>query len=126
MALARCAGLLALLGIAGCAQAFTDNGAPGAPAPAAAHSLPTVAGTILSMRAVAVRGERDPLRVALLADAGGGPTAVADGSSQLTEFIVRIDGGSTISVMQTNEPGFRPGDRVTILRDGRTHIARPG
>jgi outer membrane lipoprotein SlyB len=75
---------------------------------------------------VAVRDERDPWRVALLADTGGATAAVNDGNSHLTEFIVGIDDGSTISVVQTNELGFRPGDRVSVLHDGHTHIARPG
>jgi outer membrane lipoprotein SlyB len=88
--------------------------------------VPSSEGTILSMRAVAVRGDRDSLRVALLADASGAATGVADGSNPMTEFIVRIDGGSTISVVQANELGFRAGDRVIVLHDGHTHIARPG
>jgi outer membrane lipoprotein SlyB len=118
-----CVGLLALLGIAGCAQVVTHTAAPVA---ATARPVPDIEGTILSLRAVAVRGDRDPWRVALLADASGAATGVADRNSQLTEFIVRIDGGSTISVVQSNELGFRPGDRVAVLHDGHTHIARPG
>jgi outer membrane lipoprotein SlyB len=123
MTLAERVGLLALLGIAGCANAVTNTANPAA---ATAHSVSSGEGTILSLRAVAVRDERDPWRVALLADASGAATAVSDGNSHLTEFIVRIDGGSTISVVQTNELGFRPGDRVSVLHDGHTHIARPG
>jgi outer membrane lipoprotein SlyB len=115
-------GLLALFGIAGCAQAVTQTATPVA---ATVRPVPASEGTILSLRPVAVRSDRDPWRIALLADASGA-TGVADGSSQLTEFIVRIDGGSTISVVQSNELGFRPGDRVTVLHDGHTHIARPG
>ena len=30
------------------------------------------------------------------------------------------------SIVQTNEPGFRKGDRVIILRYDKTHLARPG
>ena len=116
-------GLLALFGIAGCAQAVTQTATPVA---ATVRPVPASEGTILSLRAVAVRSDRDPWGIALLADASGAATGVADGSSQLTEFIVRIDGGSTISVVQSNELGFRPGDRVTVLHDGHTHIARPG
>ena len=44
----------------------------------------------------------------------------------LMEFIVRADDGATLSIVQTNEPGFRKGDRVIILRDDRTRLARPG
>ena len=124
MTLAGCVGLLALLGIAGCANAVT--GTATAPAAATARSLPATEGTILSLRAVAVHSDHDPWRVALLADASGTATAVDDGNSQLTEFIVRIDGGSTISVVQANELGLRAGDRVTVMHDGHTRIARPG
>ena len=49
-----------------------------------------------------------------------------DGSRSLVEFIVRVDDGATLSIVQTNEPGFRTGDRVVILRDDRTRLARPG
>jgi outer membrane lipoprotein SlyB len=124
MTLAGCVGLLALLGIAGCAHAVTSAATPATAT--SAHSVPATEGTILSLRAVAVRSDHDPLRVALLADASGTATAVSAGNSQLTEFIVRIDGGSTISVVQINELGLRAGDRVTVVHNGRTRIARPG
>jgi outer membrane lipoprotein SlyB len=123
MTLAGSVCLLALLGIAGCARAVTNTAASTA---ATARPLPSSEGTILSLRAIAVRGERDPWRVALLADAGGAATIGDDGNSHLTEFIIRIDSGSTVSVVQTNELGFRPGDRVVVLHDGHAHIARPG
>ena len=123
MTLARSVCLLALLGIAGCGRAVTN---PAASTAATARPVPSSEGTILSLRAVAVRGERDPWRVALLADASGAATTADDGNSHLTEFIIRIDSGSTISVVQTNELGFRPGDRVVVLHDGHAHIARPG
>jgi outer membrane lipoprotein SlyB len=123
MTLAGWVGLLALMGIAGCANAVTNTASPAA---ATAHSVSSDEGTILSLRAVAVRSERDPWRVALLADTDGAATAIKDDGSRLTEFIVRIDGGPTISVVQTNELGFRTGDRVSVLHDGHTHIARPG
>jgi outer membrane lipoprotein SlyB len=123
MRLACCVCLLTLLGIAGCAPAVTNTAGPAA---ATARSVPSSEGTILSMRPVRVRGDRVPWRAALLADASSATTAGDDGNSDLTEFIVRTDAGSTISVVQANELGFRPGDRVTILHDGHTHIARPG
>jgi outer membrane lipoprotein SlyB len=123
MTLAGSVCLLALLGIAGCARPVANNAIPGA---ATVRPVPSSEGTILSLRAVAVRSERDPWRVALLAGASGAATAADDGNSRLTEFIIRIDSGSTISVVQTNELGFRPGDRVVVLHDGHAHIARPG
>ena len=49
-----------------------------------------------------------------------------DGNPSLMEFIVRVDDGAVLSIVQTNEPGFRKGDRVIILRGDQTRIARPG
>jgi outer membrane lipoprotein SlyB len=114
---------LALLGVAGCARAVSTTATP-----AAAITRPATSseGVILSLRAVTVRSDQSAWRVALLADASGATTPIANDNGALTEFIVRIDGGSTISVVQTNETGFRAGDRVVVLHDGRTHLARPG
>jgi hypothetical protein len=122
MALIRGVCLLALLSIGGCSQAVTNRATPAA---AIVRPVPSSAGTILSLRAIGPRSERDPWRVALLADASGAPAAVDDGNGQLTEFIIRLDDGSTISVVQTNELGFRAGDRVTVMHDGHAHIAHP-
>ena len=40
------------------------------------------------------------------------------------EFIIREDDGQTISVVQTNEEQFSPGERVVLTRGARTRIAR--
>jgi outer membrane lipoprotein SlyB len=106
--------LVTLAGIAGCA--------PVNPPKAPVQPATINAGTILSMRPVGPRGSAEPLRAALLADGGG----TDDGNRPLMEFIVRADDGATLSIVQTNEPGFRNGDRVIILRDDRTRLARPG
>lgn len=45
------------------------------------------------------------------------------GTGQAMEFIIREDDGRTVSVVQTNGEGFRPGDRVVLTRGARTHIA---
>ena len=115
--------LLTLIGVAGCARAVSTTATPAAPI---ARPATSSEGTILSLRAVATRSDQAAWRVALLADAGGAATPVANDNGSLTEFIVRVDGGATISVVQTNEAGFRTGDRVVVLHDGRTHLARPG
>jgi outer membrane lipoprotein SlyB len=104
-----------LAGAAGCAPAKP-------PSPAAVQPASVSTGTILSMRAVAARASQDPLRAAMLTT-GGSPN---DGGRSLVEFIVRTDDGATLSIVQTNEPGFRSGDRVVIIRDDQTHLARPG
>jgi outer membrane lipoprotein SlyB len=117
------AGALALFGIAGCAPGVTTTSAPGA---ATARSAPSGGGSILSMRRVPVHSDPAPWRAALLADARGKTTAGNDSGRELSEFIIRTDGGSIISVVQANASGFRSGERVVMLNDGYTHIARPG
>jgi len=105
---------IALLNLSGCA--------PPAPSTPPAASAQAGTGTILSLRAVAPSIEQAPLRAALLVEAGGDRT----GSRQFVEFIVRADDGATLSIVQENEPDFRAGDRVIILRGGQTRLARPG
>ena len=46
------------------------------------------------------------------------------GQGQAVEFIIREDTGQTISVVQTNEENFQPGERVVITRGARTRLAR--
>lgn len=41
-----------------------------------------------------------------------------------TEFVVREDRGGDIAVVQTNEEGLQPGDRVAISRSDRVRLAR--
>ncbi len=104
--------LLALATIAGCTPA---NVAP------ASQQASLSAGTILSIRAVNAASEAARLRT-LLDDSGDhGRTAQA-----LAEFIVRADDGATLSIVQVNDPAFRAGERVIILRDAQTRLARPG
>jgi outer membrane lipoprotein SlyB len=123
MTLAGKVALLALLGVAGCAQAVSNTATP-----AATIARPAIAteGTILSLRVVTMQSDQPAWRVALLADASGATTPIENSGGQLTEFIVQVDGGATISVVQINLAMFRPGDRVVVLHDGQTHIARPG
>ena len=106
--------LVTLAGIAGCAPANP----PKTPVQPASIS----AGTILSMRAVGPPGAVEPLRAAMLAESSGND----DVSRPLMEIIVSADDGATLSIVQTNDPGFRKGDRVIILRDDQTRLARPG
>lgn len=46
-------------------------------------------------------------------------------ASNATEFIVEVDGGGTIAVVQPNDDALRVGDRVTILRGQQTRLT-PG
>jgi len=78
-------------------------------------------GTILSLRMINSPADRDTWTTALLADAGGR----LRGGEPLVEFIVRADDGATLSIVQANDQGFRTGDRVVIVRDAQTRLARP-
>jgi outer membrane lipoprotein SlyB len=109
------------------------------------------AGTILSMREVTVQSRGGPgtlvgataggvagsfiggdWRANVLAGlagavVGGVAGNLAEGalaSGTATEFIIEVDGGGTIAVVQTNEDGFRVGDRVTILTGDRARLVR--
>ena len=61
---------------------------------------------------------------------GGVAGSAIEGSAsrgQAMEFIIREDSApQPITVVQTNEEGFRPGERIAILRTDRTRIARTG
>lgn len=96
--------------------------APSPPSRPVATPVAANAGTILSMRAVSASADDGPLRTALLIDA----TAQRESSQKLVEFIVRVDDGATLSIVQGNEAGFRTGDRVIIRRDEIARLARPG
>jgi hypothetical protein len=100
-------------GVAGCA--------PATPPKAAVQAAPSGTGTILAVREVGGHAAAEPLRAALLSDGSG----YDGGNGSQVEFIVRSDEGATLSIVQANEPGFRKGDRVVILRDDRTRLARP-
>jgi outer membrane lipoprotein SlyB len=43
---------------------------------------------------------------------------------QAVEFIVRVDRGGDIAVVQTNEEGLQVGDRVVITRGDRVRLSR--
>ncbi len=110
-------------------------------------------GQIISMRQVAVQGQqsgvgtlggavaggaagsyiggRDPRANILGAVAGaiigGVAGTAAEGalsSGTAVEFVIREDDGRTITVVQTNEDNFQPGERVVLSRGARTRIAR--
>lgn len=74
-----------------------------------------------------VVGERPALpggmRTAILAALGAPVTATAP--VNVTEFIVRADDGQTLSVVQADTAGLRPGERVTIRAGERTLLVRP-
>ncbi|HEY0418206.1 MAG TPA: hypothetical protein VGC80_01670 [Acetobacteraceae bacterium] len=107
-----------LLGAAACAPASPTAARADADAGRAAGVSPAV---IVSMRPIPARALYTPVAAAM-----GGLTLVESqtGRGTVTEFIIREEGGQTLSVVQGNEEGFRPGERVTLTRGARTRIAR--
>ena len=104
--------------LAGCAARISSVSAPAAPPEGNAPrtTLGTTLGTILAMRP-ALAGQRPALP--------GLPTESSPvGETQATEFIIRLDGAGTISVVQPGAPGFRPADRVIILAGPPARLAR--
>jgi outer membrane lipoprotein SlyB len=106
----------ALLGMTACAPTQIEP----------AHGTTDIAsisrGVIVSMRQLQPRAARDDIRGSILAAIGSsadiGPAA---------EFIVREDNGQTVSVVQTDDANFQPGDHVLLTRGPHTRIARaPG
>ena len=103
-----------LLGVAACAP----TGTTGTGAEAARRENMGY-GTIVAMRPVTVQGQELLLRIV----AGTAGPAV----DTAVEFIIREADGQIISVVQSNQENFRPGERVLLTRGNRTRIARvPG
>jgi len=64
---------------------------------------------------------------ALIGGLAGNAIENSAGRGQAIEFIIQEDGApQPISVVQTNEDDFRPGERVVLTRGARTRIARVG
>lgn len=59
---------------------------------------------------------------AVVGGVAGNAAERAATASNATEFIVEVDGGGTIAVVQTNDDALRVGDRVTILRGQQTRL----
>jgi hypothetical protein len=113
--------LVIVSGIAACAP--TGGAAPAQPA--TTPSAATTGGTILWVRNVVAPDKDNSWRALLVNNAVASPATADSEAAPLMEFIVRTDNGATLSVVQTNAIGLRPGDRVVILRDATTHLGRP-
>ncbi|MGH7069473.1 MAG: hypothetical protein ACREFO_05600 [Acetobacteraceae bacterium] len=94
-------------------------------------------GTIVVERAVATpRGNGDleapagiaagDVRSSILAAIGVPPTESEPATGSETEFIVREDDGSMISVVQGNEGRLKRGERVLIIHGPETELAPLG
>lgn len=91
----------------------------------------TLGGAVLGGAAGSYIGGRDPRANILGAVAGaivggvaGNAAEGALGKGTAIEFVIREDNGRTITVVQTNEDNFQPGERVVLSRGARTRIAR--
>ena len=104
---------LPLLLVAACTNPGTQQDA------AAKHALTVARGTILSVHAVPAASQPAVWRLL----SGDTAPAAAPGAS-LTEFIVRQDDGTTISIVQDNGLGLHAGDRVDIVRGERAYLTR--
>jgi outer membrane lipoprotein SlyB len=141
--------LAALLGMSACAPGNTNTTYTGADI---GRTAQVSYGVIVSMRPVTIQGGQsgvgtlggaaaggvagsfiggDP-RSNILGAIGGAVLGGLAGSAvegstrtaNAVEFIIREDSGQTISVVQTNEERFQPGERVVLTRGARTRIAR--
>ena len=82
--------------------------------------------TIVSIRPVVMATGKG---TDLLSAMGGVPASDVQNfrHGQEMEFILRVEGeAQPVSVVQGNEMQFRAGDRVVIMRDGRTRLRRAG
>ena len=142
--------VVTLLGLAGCAPTNTNTtygaadigrtqnvsyGVIVSMRPVIVQSEPTGVGTVAGAVAGATAGSligRNDARANVLGAVGGAivggvaGTMVEHAASTGTamEFIIREDNGNTISVVQTNENNFQPGERIVLTRGARTRIAR--
>ena len=61
---------------------------------------------------------------AIVGGMAGSAIEASANTGSAVEFIIREDNGQAISVVQTNEDGFRPGERVVLTRGARTRLQR--
>jgi hypothetical protein len=77
-----------------------------------------VHGTVLAMRPIAALPGGEVSQV--MAGLAGSP-AITPGPA-LCEYIVRVDDGRLISVVQPALPALDPGRDVAVIRSGRTRL----
>jgi outer membrane lipoprotein SlyB len=106
--------LAAMLATAGCSRHTA------VPAAAAAPPRPdTHYGIIAAMRPANIVGRDARGTILRLIGAAAAP----DGDAM--EFIVRVDDGDTISVVQADTQRLRPGERVEVTASAPTRLVRP-
>jgi outer membrane lipoprotein SlyB len=103
--------------------------------PVAVHAEPTGAGALGGGALGGVAGSfigHDNVSTNILGAIGGAVVGGLLGNAvegqaghgTAMEFIIREDDGQTISLVQTNEEHFQPGERILLTRGARTRIAR--
>jgi outer membrane lipoprotein SlyB len=93
----------------------------------------TMGGVAVGATAGSLLGRGDPraniigaIAGAIVGGIAGNAIERSASTGMAVEFIIREDDGQTISVVQTNEDGFRPGDRVVLTRGARTRLQHAG
>ena len=99
--------------------------APKPPVPAVALAAPNLAGPPADPGPSTIGGGRGQAVATVIGAVAGGlaGSAVEEGATRTpgVEVTVRLDNGQFLAVVQADEgEGFRPGERVRILRDGGT------
>jgi outer membrane lipoprotein SlyB len=74
-------------------------------------------GTLLTVRPVATPTDSAGAHWRDLLLDGAAATPGAGRAVRIAEYIVRVDDGSTISIVQADDAALRPGRRVMILRN---------
>jgi outer membrane lipoprotein SlyB len=113
---------MALLGLAACA----GNPMPPPPSSPPVAAVPVTYGTIVSRRPTGIPMgdvQGGEVRSTILYALGGASAdPLVEGGAY--EFIVREDDGVTISVVQADAGGLRPGERVVVSSGAHTRLSR--
>jgi outer membrane lipoprotein SlyB len=114
--------LAALVGVSACAPGATSPTQPGPIGGAGRGSY----GVIVSCRPIEAAAGGGDVRGVILGAVGGpaGSGAGQGAAEAVFEFIVREDNGQTLSVVQTNAAGLRPGERVVLSMSPRARLSR--
>ena len=124
---------LLVVALDACADGNMTPSTMNSAAPLAVRDASSSRGTILAIRPTeaGVAGAGTSVLDRLAKTAAASPAAAGTGrpanGGQTMEFVVREESGATVAVVQTNEVGFRVGERVMILRGAdHTYLSRTG
>jgi len=113
--------IVAVLGLAGCASGNAVRGdAPGRvgePGKVGFATIVAIRDLVLPEQGLGAYGAVLPAGAVRIAGRHAGQ------SSAEMEFIIREDDGRTLSVVQRNTDGFRPGQRVALVHGAQTRLA---